>query len=593
MTTTPHHLAATARHHRLRGYLVLLAVAFGLVAWLAYAITYRIALEDIETRSTTVLQLHAQDLLASVERFEHLPYLVSEEQVLKDLLKNPDDVDTLARANHYLAFAQQRTDVFAIYLMDATGQTLAASNWNTAQSLVGHNYRFRPYFRDALAGQTGRFYGIGVTTGEPGYFIAAPMLVGPEIVGVVAVKIHINVIEQKWRAEDLRLAVTDDIGVLFLSANPAWLYRSLHPLSGPQQTLLTNTRQYGPNQPTPLLRQTGEPPSLRLQALRIGKEDTLVQGIDLGRHDWRLLLFSDPGPARARAWRASGVAVLGLALLVLLAALRWSLRQRLAEQKASRQQMAKMVAELEARIASRTAELTAANDAAVQTGKLALLGQMAAGISHELSQPLTALRTLADNATTFLDRQDSGNAQRNLRHIGELCGRMGGIIGELKAFARKEPARLQPVSVQQVLRGSMMLIEPLRQASRCVVQCNDTEAFVLGDPVRLEQVMVNLLRNGIEAMERQGQRALEIHVKLQPSTVTLSVRDHGPGLSDDVLSHLFEPFFTTKPTGQGLGLGLALSQAIVREMGGTIRAGNATPGARFDITLQRPPHDPA
>jgi two-component system C4-dicarboxylate transport sensor histidine kinase DctB len=563
-----------------------------LVAWLAYSATLRLALADTETRGTATLQRHAQDLLASVERFEHLPYLVGEELVLKQLLSTPNDAQALAAANHYLAFAQQRTDVFAIYLMDTAGQTLAASNWNTPLSFVGNNYRFRPYFHDALGGQTGRFYGIGVTTGEPGFFIAAPLRKGSKVVGVVAVKIDLNAFEDKWRAEGLRLAVTDDLGVLFLSAEAGWRYHSLYPLDEPQQTRLRETRQYGRELPTPLLEQVAQPPSWPLQAMRIGKDNVYAQGMDLGRQGWRLLLFSDPAPARARAWQAAGVAVLSLSLLVVLLALRWTHRRRLAEQEASRREKARMVTELENRIAVRTAELTAANDTAVQTGKLALLGQMAAGISHELSQPLTALRTVADNAKTFLDRQDTDNAQRNLQLIGDLCTRMGSIVTELKAFARKEPARLQPVSIQQVLRGTLMLIEPLRQSCDCRITCDPTDALVLGDPIRLEQVMVNLLRNGIEAMDQQPTREITINIKADAGCVTVSVRDHGPGLSEEVLAHLFEPFFTTKPTGKGLGLGLSLSLAIVREMGGTIQASNAAPGARFDITLPQAEHEP-
>src|SRR5690606_10102380 len=172
------------------------------------------------------------------------------------------------------------------------------------------------------------------------------------------------------------------------------------------------------------------------------------------RFGWQLLLFSDPAKPRARGLLAAELVGMGLTLLLLLTALVWQYRRRMAERQASMRERAQVVAELEQRIATRTAELTAANDAAVQTGKLALLGQMAAGISHEISQPLTALRTLADNASKFLERQDAGNAGNNLRLIGELCTRMGSIVGELKAFARKEPARLQPVSLKHVIGSS-------------------------------------------------------------------------------------------------------------------------------------------
>jgi two-component system C4-dicarboxylate transport sensor histidine kinase DctB len=171
--------------------------------------------------------------------------------------------------------------------------------------------------------------------------------------------------------------------------------------------------------------------------------------------------------------------------------------------------------------------------------------------------------------------------------IGELCNRMGSIIGELKAFARKEPARLQPVALRHVIGSSLMLIEPMRHASGTRIEVEPTDLQVMGDPIRLEQVLVNLLRNGMDAMEGAPVRRIAIEtVALPGDQVRLSVRDHGPGLSPDVQDHLFEPFFTTKPSGKGLGLGLALSKAIVGEMGGAIEAVNAAPGARFDLILQ-------
>lgn len=577
---------AAPAHLRSRAYVLLVFAACLAIAWLTYGTFQRAALLDTQERGASALERHAQDLLASVERFEHLPYLLGAEQVLATALQAPEDPRLLDAANSYLAFAQQRTDVFAIYLMDTTGQTLAASNWNTPLSFVGKNYRFRPYFQDALAGSTGRFYGIGVTTGEPGFFIAAPVRAGQDVIGVVAVKIDLNAYEDKWRAEGLKLAVTDNTGVLFMSAEPSWRYRSLYPLDDGQLARLRDIRQYGDNALLPLVEHNGPAPSRHLEALRVAGVPTLMQGRNLDFLGWKLLLFSDPGPARTRGALAAGISVLALALIVMVAALGWTQRRRRLEQEASRQEKVRMVAELENRIATRTAELTAANDAAVQTGKLALLGQMAAGISHELSQPLTALRTMADNAVTFLDRQDTPNAQRNLRLIGELCSRMGSIVGELKSFARKEPVRLQAVSLQQVMRSTLMLLEPLRQATECDIRSDGNDAMVLCDPIRLEQVLANLLRNGMEAMEPQDTRLLEVHVSRGEDMVTVSVRDHGPGLSDDVLHHLFEPFFTTKPTGKGLGLGLALSLAIVREMGGSIQARNGSPGAVFDITLQ-------
>jgi len=575
-----------------RPWLVLASIAVLMVAavWLAFVWFHQVALRDTQAQGNAAIRRLANDLMLSVEKFEHLPYLVGAEQMLTQALQSPDDPARIAAANRYLVFAQKRTDVAAVYLMDTEGHTLAASNWDTPASFVGRNYRFRPYFQDALKGGTGRFYAVGATTGEPGFFIAAPILAGPRIIGVVAVKIDLNAFEDKWRAEGLQLALADEKGVIFLTSEHAWRYRSLYPLAASALSQLRETLQYGNLTPDTLIDRVGTAPGPQVQPMKVAGTPYLVQGRTLDRLGWQLLLFSDPAEPRARGLLAAELIGMGLTLLLLLSALVWQYRRRMAERRASMRERAQVVAELEQRIATRTAELTAANDAAVQTGKLALLGQMAAGISHEISQPLTALRTLADNARQFLERQDAGNAGNNLRMIGELCARMGSIVGELKAFARKEPARLQPVSIRHVIGSSLMLIEPMRHASGTRIVSDDTDLQVMGDPIRLEQVLVNLLRNGIDAMEAQRERKLEVRVQATADgQVCVSVQDHGPGLSPDVQQHLFEPFFTTKPGGKGLGLGLALSKAIVREMGGRIEAANTHPGARFDLILQPAP----
>ncbi|WP_372660260.1 ATP-binding protein [Hydrogenophaga sp.] len=570
---------------------VLLASALWcLVVWLVYGWFHQAALRDTGQQSLASIQIQARDLLGSVEKFEHLPYLVGAERALSQLLQSPQDPALVEQANRYLAFAQARTDVAAIYLIDTGGKTLAASNWATPSSFVGRNYRFRPYFRDAMAGQTGMFYGVGVTTGEPGAFIAAPIRADQQIVGVVAVKIDLTAFENKWREAGLHMAMADGQGVLFLTTQPDWRYRSLRPLSEPVLQSLRETRQYGDVAPRSLSSPDGPAPGAALQALTIDRHPYLVQARGLGRFDWQMLLFSDPAQPRRHARLAAEIAGLSLALVWLALALGWQYRRRQAERRASQRELAQVVAELDERIAARTAELTAANDAAVQTGKLAVLGQMAASISHEISQPLAALHTLADNAKAFLARQDTQKASTNLGHIGELCLRMGNIVGELKAFARKEPARLQPVSLRHVISSSLMLIEPLRHASRTQIESDATDLMVMGDAIRLGQVLVNLLRNGIDAMETQSERRLELRLQADHDTVRIAVRDHGPGLSPNVQAHLFEPFFTTKPSGKGLGLGLALSQAIVREMGGSIQAENAHPGARFELVLARAPN---
>jgi two-component system C4-dicarboxylate transport sensor histidine kinase DctB len=455
---------------------------------------------------------------------------------------------------------------------------------------VGKNYGFRPYFQSAIRGETGFFYGVGVTTGEPGAFIGAPLYAGQTVIGVVAIKIDLAAFEGKWREAGHNIAIADTQGVIFLATEPAWRYRSLRPLPPPALQLLRTTQQYGNIDPRALTRT--ETPTSHALMPRLTLEDdqtVFVQTQTMGKLGWEMLVFSDPAVPRQQALLAAEITGMALALVILGIALIWQYRRRLHERLAAQRQLAQIVSELDQRIAERTTHLTAANDVAVQTGKLAALGQMAASISHEISQPLAALHTLAGNASAFLARNDTRSADSNLQLIAELCTRMGTIIGELKTFSRKESGRLGIAPLQQVMTSSLMLIDPLCKATGTRIEVPPTALGIWGDTIRLEQVMVNLLRNGIDAMEQQKERLIEIDFSATDAHVTISIRDHGPGLSEDVMAHLFEPFFTTKPSGKGLGLGLSLSHAIVLEMGGTIRAENAHPGARFELTLARTP----
>jgi two-component system C4-dicarboxylate transport sensor histidine kinase DctB len=567
-------------------------LVLALTVWLTYAAFYRAALREAERLGQAQMQLHARELLSSVEKFEHLPYLVGAERALAEVLSQPRDPARIDEANRYLEFAQQRTGVAAVYVMDAGGNTLAASNWATSASFVGRNYRFRPYFFQALAGNTGQFYGVGVTTGEPGFFMAAPLLQNGRVEGVVAVKVDLTPFEERWREAGLSLALADGVGVMFLSANSDWRYRSLYRLSASVLAEFRQTRQYGDMVNLSLSPQDPGAGGGKNALQVLDGDPYLVQTRPLEHFGWHMLLFADPAPSKRQGALAAGLVGLSLAVVLLALAFAWQYRRRISERRTMAHERAQAIEALEHRIAERTEELTAANDAAVQTGKLALLGQMAAGISHELSQPLAALHTLADNAAELLKRNDPDSASSNLQLIGGLCTRMGNIVGELKAFARKEPARLQPVRVAQVIASTLMLIEPLRHTSRTRIETTleDADLAILGDGIRLEQVLVNLLRNAMDAMEvihTPAEKRIELHVRSQGDTVTLCVRDHGPGLSDEASAHLFEPFFTTKPSGKGLGLGLSLSQAIVREMGGQITASHAAPGARFELTMRR------
>jgi two-component system, NtrC family, C4-dicarboxylate transport sensor histidine kinase DctB len=252
------------------------------------------------------------------------------------------------------------------------------------------------------------------------------------------------------------------------------------------------------------------------------------------------------------------------------------------------------------------AELRAAQDELIQASKLAALGQMAAGITHELNQPLAALRSFSDNTRVFLERGQYETAHENLEAIGSLTERMGKIVNQLKLFVGRARPRSLRCQVAPALRNALALLgkrladvsvtltltdradnpdapavafDPHGDHAELVAQCDD---------LRLEQVLINLVGNALDAVAGLPAPHVSIDIETDTATLAISVRDNGPGIPDDVMPRLFEPFFTTKEMGQGLGLGLAISSSIARDCGGSLAAHNDPDGgARFVLTLRR------
>jgi two-component system C4-dicarboxylate transport sensor histidine kinase DctB len=274
--------------------------------------------------------------------------------------------------------------------------------------------------------------------------------------------------------------------------------------------------------------------------------------------------------------------------------------------RAARQEAAR--AELEARVEERTAELRKSNrrltvemeerrraeahvhlmrDELVQSNKLATLGQIAAGVAHEINQPVAAIRAYADNASIFLDRADADTAKSNLGLISGLTDRIGLITDELRAFARKTSAPAAPVAVREAVDGALLLVGPhLRQTGvRIVRHQADEEALVMAERFRLEQVLVNLLQNALEALEGTADPQIAIQVTARRSQIRIAIADNGPGLAPQAAKTLFTPFATTKP--RGLGLGLVISRDIVAEFGGELALEPTPTGARFVISLSK------
>lgn len=570
------------------------------------------------------LDLYESALTSTLTRYDYLPKLISLNPTTVLLLRNPDSSELAGMLNRYLAEVNASAHASAIYVIDLDGKTIAASNWNHPNSFVGENYSYRPYFVDALRTGSGRFYGLGTVSRTPGYYYATQIHDADGTkVGVVVIKIDLDTIEAMWQRSPETLIVVDSNGVVFLTSFAAWKYRTLKPLSLAARKRIENTRQYevaGGLEPVGLVeaRRLDDHATLQTIARKLAppsraglsfEPEFIAVTQPVPGTNWQIMSFSDTYSVRQASRSAALLAGFGFALAAIGFLYLMQRRRIVAQQLAMRATLKQMNDELERKVLRRTEALTKANrnlrnevtghrrteqqlkatvEELVQAGKLALLGQMAASVTHELNQPLVALRMLSDNAIQFLKIGRHDNGIDNLHSIVRLIERMSSITSQLRRFAYQSPAFLGAVEIDRVIANALSLMDLRirREAVMVVREPATTGLCVVADPNRLEQVLVNLFANALDAMVSSATRTLSIRVIEEADGVAIVVSDSGPGIGSENLDHIFEPFFTTKKQGVGLGLGLAISQGIVRDMAGTLRGGNgANGGAEFHLHL--------
>ncbi|HEX5393993.1 MAG TPA: ATP-binding protein [Rhodocyclaceae bacterium] len=608
-----------------------IAVILGVLAsimLLAGVVTFHVS-ERWGLRTMEVEANHRLDMLSAaadsmVNHYAHVPIMVELSPEVQSLLQRPKDLRLEMQANRYLEKLNTRIESIAIYVMDLKGLVLASSNWNRTDSFVGDNYSFRPYFQDAVKGEQGHYFAVGTTRGEPGYYVSHPIRDGERIIGVAVIKLGLAKFENSQLSLGSPLAILDDNGVVIISSVLGWKFKSVTSLPPEQLAELNRTRRYNQlpigkfplsidsslTQDTPqlvtiprkLLSQSGE---------SYGPGRFMMQARSMPNTGWRLVMFSDTRTVRNQAVSHAALAVMAAGFIALAWLTQYQRRSYFRQKIETQHLLERTNAELEQKVEERTVDLVAVNDRLraeiaerekaehtlrsaqdelVQTAKLAVLGRMATGITHELAQPLGALRTLAGNAIEFMKRGDQATAQGNLTIIGQLVDQMGSIIVPLKTFARKSPAYPQAVDVSHVVSGALFLFDQRMRKEGIAVdnQCQPDAVIAWCDQNRLQQVLINLIGNAADAMADSSRpKRLTLSAAYgEDGGVVVKVADTGPGFSDDVLEHLFEPFFTTKPMGEGLGIGLAISQDIVRDFGGALSAANGPDGgAVFTIAL--------
>lgn len=577
---------------------LIIALMIGL-GYIGFWISEYYGIRTLSDNGERQLELHARTVESEISKYTYLPSLLELETSVSTLLADPNQ-ETRKAVNDYLEGLNRRSRSRAIYVMDTTGRVLATSNWRDADSYQGEDLSFRAYFQNAVRGQPGRFYGIGSTNGEPGYYLAHGLEEHGKIIGVAVVKVRLEALEERWQRARLEAFVSDENGIIILSSDPARRLKAVRPLSDEVKERLAHSLQYywaTLNELEPLARERLKEGTEKLtfpansEVVNDEHEVSyLAQSRPLNDTPWSFTLLTPLNDLR-RAAINQGILVavaFGLVAFLLIA---WNERRKvIATRLAAREALQEANSQLERRIAERTADLRASNerlkgqirerrqaeetlrraqDELVQAGKLAAIGQMSTSIAHELNQPLAALRTLSGNTVRFLERGALDTASTNLKTINELIDRMGRITASLRSFARRGDDQGQ-ASLAKAVDAALQVLSARLDNLPLTLHRDFTDAPLQIDQTRLEQILVNLIGNALDAMQAQPAPELWLEGSNAEGKYRLQVRDNGHGIDPEARKHLFEPFFTTKPGEQGLGLGLTLSASLAAATGGNL-----------------------
>ena len=571
--------------------------------FVAYDLANGVAVGSLEGQLQRSLVLTNRAIETEIERFRYLPKVVGEDARIRAVAGPERSEASLAAANDYLETIVREAGPADLYVLDAQGITLAASNHATPESFVGHDYSFRPYFRNAILKGEGRYYAIGVTTGKPGYFLASRIDSAGKPPIVVVVKADLSPLELAWEAAGVQTAIADQWGIVFLSGNPDWKYRPLVPLGAQASGRLVAERTYDGADlaaRAPILPDDASLPSAAADGpalmLRAGTDRLLARFSTVEPDGWRVLAAtSTADTAKLAGFWALAALIAGLlatGALYFIHQRAQLIRMRLRQGQLLERMVAERTQDLALEIdmhRKTEEELRRTQEGLIHSAKMAALGRMSTAIVHEVSQPLAALDATLATAGVLVGKQAAESAGERIVDARSLVKRMQRTVKHLKTFARKDASQLEDVSIDTVIRNVVELAAP-RAKTLGVTPLIAAEApspVVNAVALKLEQAMLNLLLNALDAVEGRPDPSIVIRRMQDETCVAVAIVDNGSGIAPEHRGRIAEPFFTTKLTGEGLGLGLSIATTIVRECGGEICFAEV-PGGGTSATIRVP-----
>lgn len=593
-------------------FLILIAILVtGSIGWICYEYTTHNQLSELEQRQLSSLHIFQQNIHQQINKYGLLPLYLSHDKRVMETLSHRLTQSSQQSLNQYLAHLNQAVGAIASYIINDKGRVIASSNFEHNDSFVGHDLSYRPYFRNAQDNNVTGYYGIGTTNARPGYFLTTAIILNHKRIGVSVTKVSLDSFKQDSLNGEHPVLLTDRYGVVVISSLKHWQYRSLKPLSKSVLKELNQTQRYDHRVLQSLNWQTLKTLSNNAGMVAITIDGHRQSYLAVSRYmpklRMTLTVLTSASSVRSLAYSRS-VAVGTLSAVLFLAWLSLVLRHKaLTIRRQSQLALEELNTHLEEKVAKRSsqlketiaklrAEIDEKNKAfeqlkgfqkeLIRTENHAVIGQLSAGIAHEINQPLAALSTLSGNTERFLEQGDVENVKSNLQRISSLVDRLAKLTTQLRNFSRRSDDHLSVIDIDGCIDGALALLNYQIRKAHVLVSCHapNEPLYTRANAVQLEQVLVNLISNAVDALENNEKKLIDIYWYKSAYRVYIQIYDNGMGLTDAVKEHLFEPFFTTKKN-TGLGLGLALSASIIRHFDGKLLAENQNPGSCFTIEL--------
>ncbi|MEN9011839.1 MAG: ATP-binding protein [Yoonia sp.] len=528
--------------------------------------------ETTRNKSEVRLTLYVANLMSELQRNSIVPQLLARDPELITALDFKDYSLSTARL---LSFVDE-IGAASLILLDGDGRIVAATDRNR----LGEQHKTSPHFVNAQRSNATIFTTLDLETGGYAFVYSRRIESSGNTTGVIVVEVDLQKLERGWAGVSDAVYVANGQGTIIMATEPRW--RGLD-----EATALV--RQSAPSAIERAVRATQDWAALPVDAYMSG-EAVLRREARVPFQGWSIVSFTTYSSVRERVNGVLALEVMGFAIL--LALIFWAWSRKAASRVVFFQRESADLRALNIRLQREVAErqkvektLEVAEQTLAQSSKLAALGEMSAAVSHELNQPLAAMKTYLAGARLLLQRQRPDEALASFQRIDDLIERMGAITKQLKSYARKGADAFSPVDTRAAVSSALSMMEPQLNSRDITITRTFPEdpVMILGDRMRLEQVIINLLRNALDATKTARDPAIEI-ILATGDTVSLMVRDNGDGIED--LDELFEPFYTTKQPGDGVGLGLAISSGIVNDLGGRLTARNAAGGgAVFEVQL--------